>query len=176
MPEPKYQWYEIVEGIGLQQGDILEDVDIYTAMPRHEGQDDTVPSIADKFDVVIITQSCDILKEQCQNIVVCPVWSLADTKKNIPHFSSLDGLEDLRQGRVVGYHILNRCDIQEFQKDFRIVNFYRIFELPKSRAVSIAYAQSPRLRLLPPYREHLSQAFARFFMRVGLPVEIPKFT
>jgi hypothetical protein len=24
------------------------------------------------------------------------------------------------------------------------------------------------LRLLPPYREHLSQAFARFFMRVGL--------
>jgi hypothetical protein len=29
-----------------------------------------------------------------------------------------------------------------------------------------------RLRLLPPYREHLSQAFARFFMRVGLPVPI----
>lgn len=25
------------------------------------------------------------------------------------------------------------------------------------------------LYLLPPYREHLSQAFARFFMRVGLP-------
>jgi hypothetical protein len=32
-----------------------------------------------------------------------------------------------------------------------------------------------RLRLLPPYREHLSQAFARFFMRVGLPVDIPPF-
>ncbi len=30
----------------------------------------------------------------------------------------------------------------------------------------------PRLRLLPPYREHLSQAFARFFMRVGLPVAV----
>jgi hypothetical protein len=29
--------------------------------------------------------------------------------------------------------------------------------------------------LLPPYREHLSQAFARFFMRVGLPVDIPPF-
>jgi hypothetical protein len=29
--------------------------------------------------------------------------------------------------------------------------------------------------LLPPYREHLSQAFARFFMRVGLPVEVPPF-
>ena len=28
---------------------------------------------------------------------------------------------------------------------------------------------TPRLRLLAPYREYLSQAFARFFMRVGLP-------
>jgi hypothetical protein len=25
------------------------------------------------------------------------------------------------------------------------------------------------------YREHLSQAFARFFMRVGLPIDIQKF-
>jgi hypothetical protein len=32
-----------------------------------------------------------------------------------------------------------------------------------------------RLRLLPPYREHLSQAFARFFMRIGLPVHIDLF-
>ena len=29
--------------------------------------------------------------------------------------------------------------------------------------------------LLPPYREHLSQAFARFFMRVGLPLDIAPF-
>lgn len=28
------------------------------------------------------------------------------------------------------------------------------------------------LRLLPPYREHLSQAFARYFMRVGLPQDL----
>jgi len=35
--------------------------------------------------------------------------------------------------------------------------------------------QGNRLRLLPPYREHLAQAFARFFMRVGLPADIPKF-
>jgi len=32
-----------------------------------------------------------------------------------------------------------------------------------------------RLRLLPPYREHLSQAFARYFMRVGLPQDIRPF-
>ena len=29
--------------------------------------------------------------------------------------------------------------------------------------------------IIPPIREHLSQAFARFFMRVGLPFNIPPF-
>jgi hypothetical protein len=33
----------------------------------------------------------------------------------------------------------------------------------------------PRWRLKPPFLEHLSQAFARFFMRVGLPSTIPEF-
>ena len=33
-------------------------------------------------------------------------------------------------------------------------------------------SKSDRIRVLPPYREHLSQAFARFFMRVGLPQDI----
>jgi len=28
---------------------------------------------------------------------------------------------------------------------------------------------------MEPYREHLAQAFARFFMRVGLPVDISPF-
>jgi len=31
------------------------------------------------------------------------------------------------------------------------------------------------LRLLSPYKEHLSQSFARFFMRVGLPIDIDPF-
>lgn len=35
-------------------------------------------------------------------------------------------------------------------------------------------ATAKRFRLLPPYCEHLSQAFARFTMRVGLPVDIPR--
>jgi len=41
--------------------------------------------------------------------------------------------------------------------------------------INFAKQKDQRLRLLPPYREHLSQAFARFFMRVGLPSDIPPF-
>jgi hypothetical protein len=39
----------------------------------------------------------------------------------------------------------------------------------------VAAEQGDGIRLLPPYREHLAQAFARFFMRVALPVDIPDF-
>ena len=43
--------------------------------------------------------------------------------------------------------------------------------LPKIFVEKVAAAQNPRLRLKAPYREHLSQAFARFYMRVALPRE-----
>jgi len=55
---------------------------------------------------------------------------------------------------------------------------YRLSEgysLPVS-FVRIRAKAAKRLRLLPPYREHPSRSFARFFMRAGLPGDIPPFT
>ena len=56
----------------------------------------------------------------------------------------------------------------------RIVDFItKSFSLPRAFLERfLAERGVPRLRLLPPYREHLSQAFARFFMRVGLPTPV----
>ena len=49
------------------------------------------------------------------------------------------------------------------------MTFHRLFTLPKAFLQRFAEASGPRLRLIPPYREHLAQALARYFMRVGLP-------
>jgi hypothetical protein len=59
--------------------------------------------------------------------------------------------------------------------DVRIVDFGYMFSLPKAVVLDFAKQQSQRLRLCPPYREHLCQSLARFFMRVGLPqnIELP---
>jgi hypothetical protein len=38
-----------------------------------------------------------------------------------------------------------------------------------SLEAQLRHVGRPRLRLRPPYVEYLSQAFARHFMRVGLP-------
>ena len=54
-----------------------------------------------------------------------------------------------------------------------VVDFHEVFSLPVHfLELWLSRGGNRRLRLLPPYREHLSQAFARFFMRVGLPVDI----
>ncbi len=61
----------------------------------------------------------------------------------------------------------------ELATGVRVVDFHDIFTLPRAFLESLLIErQLPWLRLLPPYREHLSQAFARFFMRVGLPQPI----
>lgn len=172
---PRFEWYDVTQSREIEQGDILENVDIYIPLPHQEGQEEPVPSRVETHDVIILTQSCDIIKPECQHLVVCPVWTLEEAKQEVAHFRTGTGCEDLRKGWGVGYHLLDRCDKPNFRRDFRVVNFYRVFELPKSRVMAIVGAQSERLRLLPPFREHMSQAFARFFMRVGLPVDIPAF-
>ena len=57
--------------------------------------------------------------------------------------------------------------------EHRVVDFRAIYTVPRDFLERLLKERrKPRLRLLPPYREHLSQAFARFFMRVGLPAPL----
>ncbi len=50
-----------------------------------------------------------------------------------------------------------------------------MYTLPLTFVRERAARTGEGLRLLPPYREHLSQAFARYCMRGGLPQDIPPF-
>ena len=52
-----------------------------------------------------------------------------------------------------------------------VVDFHNVYGVPLGILRSTAEeAKNGRLRLRSPYREHLSQAFAQFFMKVALPV------
>jgi hypothetical protein len=90
-------------------------------------------------------------------------------------------LDNIREGRIWNLNLLNRR-LENQQKDetavpFQIVDFHEIFSLPKGFLIEWLKQNSHgRLRLLPPYREHLSQSFARYFMRVGLPDDIRSFS
>lgn len=61
----------------------------------------------------------------------------------------------------------------DLTSEHRIVDFHWIHTIPREFLDKFLVEQDlKRLRLLPPYREHLSQSFARYFMRVGLPENI----
>ena len=125
-------------------------------------------------DVIILSQSCDIAHNKIDSLIVCPVWPFKKLIEANPYYKSSRARESLRQGKEPAYHLLNQYKSDKLTFQYSIVDFHRIYSLPKNYLRKIAQEKEVRLRLLPPYREHLSQAFARYFMRVGLPVDIDK--
>ena len=56
-----------------------------------------------------------------------------------------------------------------------VVSFEHVYAMPKGIVSRAAADAGPRLRLRPPYREHLSAAFGAFFARIGLPSDIAQY-
>jgi hypothetical protein len=110
--------------------------------------------------------------------MVCPAYTVdefiaADTPdagKN-----KRDSIKDaLRKGRRPAYHLLNLCDLDGHAAPHLVCDFADAFAIPVEYASQLTQA-GDRLRLLPPYREQLAQNFARFYMRVGLPIDVSAF-
>ncbi len=175
-----YPWYELVtSGFDrtkldkngdpvetLDQGDILLSCPVLafqqnTPFPVPA---DNVPGDKLEIDVLILTQACDFEQHKVTNVLVCrhePASQVGKSKQS-----------EIIKGRQPRYAMLNKSSFAEREMELRIVDLSDIYQIPIEFVRQVADAQTPRLRLLPPYREHVSQAFARFWMRVGLPQDI----
>jgi hypothetical protein len=124
------------------------------------------------FNVIIMTQSCDFTKNKSDEdlITLCPRFDFQEVYVG----KEKDRWKPLIEGRIVGAHLLNRCELSGFNFEYQVVDLTQIFSIPYSFLKKVSQAQKPRIGLLPPYREHLAQAFARRFMRVGLPIDLPR--
>jgi len=177
-----YPWYETVNGDEIRQGDILNSFPVFLPDITAEiiptilaGEEPEAPVRTQLINAVIVTQSCDLANEKVDSVIVCPIWKIEDIKQKITgnEKEKKKRLEDIRQGKEPSFHMLDSST--EPPADLSIVEFKRLYTTPKDVTISFAASSGDRLRLLPPYREHLSQAFARFFMRVGLPIDIAPF-
>jgi hypothetical protein len=177
-PESKFPWYQVVEGDEFEQGDFLDELPILiqpdTTPVSKAHLEMLLPEIVINvtsisiFNVVIMTQSCDFNKMQDDDLAtLC-------ARYNYPQLYGKDRRKPLLEGRVVGAHILNKCTIDNHQFDYQVVDLTKVFSVPLSYLRKAGQERIRRIRLLPPYREHLSQAFARRFMRVGLPIDLPR--
>lgn len=174
MPE---SWYGVINGYeDLMQGDFMYECPIIIPSTVNLADGMDIDAIVKNYNVVIMSQSCDMKYKKVTLVLVCPFWPLGEYSKKYSHLKSDNLKEAMRRGYLPGHHLLAKCDLDGFRvDDYLVVDFRSVFSVPISYLSEKAKSQEKRLRLNPPFREHLSQAFARFFMRVGLPADIPKF-
>jgi hypothetical protein len=171
-----YPWFGLVGGDDIEQGDILEGCPVYQPPTNIVGGKIIRAKFKwEKRNVIILSQSCDLVKgrEKTTEVLLCAVWDQSQLTGSI---AELKNQEAARRGNLPGWHVLATCDVTGFQRQTRFADLRRTYSLPVEFLRKQAMVDPQRLRLLPPYREHLSQSFARLYMRVGLPIDIPPFT
>ncbi len=174
----EYPWYRLTTGDELAQGDVLEAFPVFLPPDDLEDWNESASAFftTEERNVVLMTQTCDLVKgrEKVSEVLLCPGWPLSRYQAG-EHLATTKGREEVRRGILPGIHMLASCELPDFAREVRIVDFRQVYSLPLRFVRQRAVASGPRMRLLPPYREHLAQAFARYFMRVGLPADIPPF-
>lgn len=167
-------WWAKVNGPELNQGDYLSACVVPVVPEDFVGEEGvTYDFEGQDFDLVVVTQSCDLENKKAPFVALCPIYSLAAFEQENPAFKNK--WELVRQGRREGLHMLGGMTNPTSHAEALVVDFRQIFSLPVGYVTKKAKDLGDRQRLRSPYVEHFSQAFARFFMRVGLPSNIPPF-
>jgi hypothetical protein len=171
-----YPWYiKLEKSTDLQQGDLIENCPVIIP-PAVLNQEEDVEFEVQLLNAVIMTQSCDLASKHTELVLVCPYYTLGSFLNNLPPDQTSTPkartkiMDNLRKGHFAAYHLLNKQD--DIVPELMVVDFKNVYGVHLKTLTDITTQTDTRIRLLPPYREHLSQAFARYFMRVGLPMDI----
>ncbi len=169
----EYPWYEVVEGDKISQGDIIENCPVVIVPPTGDIDTGDEPEVTiQTIDVIVMTQACDLEQGNVTDVILCGISNANEVKTKGGKTPDAGFFKGVKDGKNVSLHLLNEYDNEILSCDYRVVDLRQLYSLPLDTLKVIAKKRGNRLRLLPPYREHLSQAFARVFMRVGLPSDI----
>lgn len=174
-------WYEVVRGSDLRQGDLLPGCPALSLVgpATFPLPADFQPTVDVKLlHLVVLTQSCDLDNDKVEDVLLAQVIAWEDAVRvgagKNPALRSRELRRALVAGNVPGLSLLHKHE-GEPALAWSVVDFHRLFTLSKPFVQSFGAGVGDRLRLRSPYREHLAQAFARYFMRVGLPHDAKAF-
>lgn len=172
-----FSWYEVMESTDdIEQGDFIDDFPVIIPKKNVDIGIDaplTIEGITKIYDVIVMTQSCDFQKMTDDDFVIlCARYSFSYLKEKQNWGKGKWG--NLIKGNLTGAHLLSKGDFGENSFDYQVVYLKEVFSVPLYIVKSVIKEREFRIRLLPPYSEHLSQGFARLFMRVGLPIDLPR--
>lgn len=164
-----YPWYQAKDWADLEQGDLLLDCPVLVPegditeqlMKVTEDLAVSIPIAVEVYNLVIMSQSCDLQTNKVSQVLLCAYFPASNHNKSIRN--------DIRKNRFPALHMIEKCEIPNHTFERQVVDFRTIYTLPKKFIKELTKGKGERVRLLPPYKEHLSQSFARYFMRVGLP-------
>lgn len=168
-------YWQGVSGEKVLQGDWLPGCRIPVFQPKGDGTDlDDNVTLA-MSDLIVVTQSCDLEQSKVRLVALGPIYSLPEFEEINEAFTRRGRWEEVRKGRFEGLHMLASPTEPTNNRKALVVDFRMIVSLPIEYVRGHADHLGSRWRLDSPFLEHFSQAFARFFMRVGLPAAIPEF-
>lgn len=168
-------WWVQVQGPHLAQGDYLPKCLVPIFDPNYGTGEEVHKVLVREYDCIILTQSCDLENDKAPLVALCPIFPIATYEQANPKLGQKGAWERVRQGRIEGLHLVASHDDPNNNRGSLVADFREIYSLPVRYLKAHAESLGQRWRLQSPYLEHLSQAFARFFMRVGLPSSIPPF-
>jgi hypothetical protein len=166
---PQFAWYQVGSWTTLEQGDLLPDcpalipsADLSALLSGiAEGGEIEAGTEIQFADQIILSQSCDLANDKIGQVLLCAYHPASSYSK--------DNRTKIRKEQRPALHMIEASELPGHEFSQQVIDFRTIYTLPKEFVVAFARTKGSRVRLLPPYREHLSQAFARYFMRVGLP-------
>ncbi len=166
---PQFAWYQVGSWTTLEQGDLLLDcpalipsADLSALLSGiAEGGAIEAGTEIQFADQIILSQSCDLANDVIGQVLLCAYHPASSYSK--------DNRTRIRKEQRPALHMIEASELPGHEFSQQVIDFRTIYTLPKEFVVAFARAKGSRVRLLPPYREHLSQALARYFMRVGLP-------
>ncbi|MCX5910265.1 MAG: hypothetical protein NTY64_24600, partial [Deltaproteobacteria bacterium] len=168
------QWYDqIGADIPITQGDLIYDCPLIGWKPDIDISGEEYINILKastrviSADVVVLSQACDLEHNKVTNLILCTHISLLEFRKawesemrnqkqNPSPGAWRSHCKDICDGFVWNLSMLNSFDFGTCKSDILIVDFHEIFSVPKLFLETLLRKRNNlRIRLLPPYREHL---------------------
>jgi hypothetical protein len=188
------QWFALVgHDVPLTQGDIIVDCPLLKwKSPKNEveppdsvAQGESVDRLfrhaaGIRADVVVMTQACDLEHGKVSDVVLCPclplskyksLWETAERARNQnPTAKAWKRFcEEITDGSIWNLFMMDSVPEGELSSEHRIVDFHSVNTVPRAFLEGLLAERGiKRLRLLPPYREHLSQFLREVLYAGGL--------
>jgi len=104
-----YPWYDIIEDLDkndLQQGDFVFKCPVIIPSFSEEIVDDLRSGKeincarvkSEVYDLIIVTQSCDLINKKARFILLCPIWPLKYAEQKQKDLKSSKEKERVRRG------------------------------------------------------------------------------